>query len=46
MKMTTQSFKEAIKLTSELEDNPTEDLLIGTIKSLEKHIWMLNAFLG
>ena len=27
-------------------DDRTEDLLNGLIQSLEKHIWMLNAFLG
>ena len=31
---------------SEAGDDRTEDLLNGLIQSLEKHIWMLNAFLG
>lgn len=31
---------------SEAGDDRTEDLLNSVIQSLEKHIWMLNAFLG
>lgn len=35
-----------MEAASETGDDRTEDLLNGMIQSLEKHIWMLNAFLG
>ncbi|WP_246362891.1 Dps family protein [Paenibacillus alba] len=37
---------EGIELAEENKDQPTADLLIGIRSSLEKHSWMLEAFLG
>ncbi|GFZ81090.1 general stress protein 20U [Paenibacillus marchantiophytorum] len=37
---------EGIELAEESKDQPTADLLIGIRSSLEKHSWMLEAFLG
>ena len=44
LKQLIQSFKDAIVLTSQLEDVATEDMLVGAIRSFEKHIWMLEAY--
>jgi starvation-inducible DNA-binding protein len=35
-------FKEVLKIAQELGDEATADLLIGSIASFEKHIWMLS----
>lgn len=35
---------EIIEIAEETEDQPTSDLFIGIKASLEKHIWMLEAF--
>lgn len=40
------ALKQAMKTASEAGDDRTEDLLNATYQSLEKHTWMLNAFLG
>lgn len=37
---------EGIKLTDEHEDFPSNDLYIDTKDGIDKHLWMLNAFLG
>lgn len=39
-------LKSAIAEAEELSDQPTADLLIGIRTSVEKHAWMLNAYLG
>lgn len=39
-------LKAAITQAEELSDQPTADLLIGIRTSVEKHAWMLNAYLG
>ncbi len=36
-------FLEALKVAQDLGDEGTADLLIGSIASFEKHIWMLSA---
>lgn len=36
----------AISEAEGLQDQPTADLLIGIRASIQKHMWMLNAFLG
>ncbi|MFC3748875.1 Dps family protein [Paenibacillus sp. GCM10012306] len=41
-----EETKEAISAAEELGDQPTADLLIGIRSSVEKHVWMLNAYLG
>ena len=40
------ALKQAMKTASEAGDDRTEDLLNATYQSLEKHAWMLNAYLG
>jgi starvation-inducible DNA-binding protein len=40
------ALKEAMEAAAEAGDDRTEDLLNGTYQSLEKHTWMLKAFLG
>jgi starvation-inducible DNA-binding protein len=37
---------EGIELAEEHKDQPTADMLIGIRSSLEKHNWMLEAYLG
>ncbi|RUL56554.1 MULTISPECIES: Dps family protein [Lysinibacillus] len=39
-------LKEAMEQASEEGDDRTEDMLNATYQSLEKHAWMLSAFLG
>jgi len=39
-------LKDAIAKAEEQSDQPTADLLIGIRSSIEKHSWMLNAYLG
>ena len=41
-----QALKKAMQTAAEEGDDRTEDLLNATYQSLEKHTWMLNAFLG
>lgn len=35
-------LKEVLKLAQDAEDEQTADLIIGTLSSFEKHIWMLS----
>ena len=37
---------EGIKLTGDAGDDTTQDLLIGYKTNIDKHLWMLEAFLG
>lgn len=39
-------LKKATELAEAADDHRTADLLIGIYDGLEKHIWMLDAFLG
>ncbi|KGR87748.1 Dps family protein [Lysinibacillus odysseyi] len=41
-----KALKEAMETASEEGDDRTEDLLNAKVQSLEKHSWMLSAFLG
>lgn len=41
-----KAINKAMKTASEMGDDRTEDLLNATYQSLEKHTWMLKAFLG
>ncbi|MDM5334829.1 Dps family protein [Ureibacillus composti] len=41
-----KALKEAMNQAAEEGDDRTEDMLNATFQSLEKHSWMLNAFLG
>lgn len=41
-----KELQDAIAAAEEQSDQPTADLLIGIRSSIEKHSWMLNAFLG
>ncbi|UQZ87677.1 General stress protein 20U [Paenibacillus konkukensis] len=41
-----QELKEGMKLAAELQDETTGDMLLGIHSGLEKHVWMLNSFLG
>ncbi|WP_379132312.1 Dps family protein [Paenibacillus sp. sgz500958] len=41
-----EELKAAIAQAEELSDQPTADLLIGIRSSVEKHSWMLNAYLA
>ena len=41
-----KSLKKGMDLAAESEDDMTEDLLNAVYQSIEKHQWMLNAFLG
>lgn len=41
-----KSLKKAMETAAEEGDDRTEDLLNATYQSLEKHSWMLNAYLG
>ena len=43
---TMKLIKEAMDEASNLGDDRTEDMLNATFQSLEKHSWMLSAFLG
>ncbi len=40
------ALEKAMETAAETGDDRTEDLLNGTYQSLEKHSWMLKAFLG
>ncbi|WP_342555151.1 Dps family protein [Paenibacillus sp. FSL R7-0652] len=39
-------YQEGIDLADEAEDQPTADMLTGFKADLEKHMWMLRAYLG
>ena len=41
-----KSLKKGMELAAKDGDDMTEDLLNATYQSIEKHQWMLNAFLG
>ena len=41
-----EALEKAMETAAEIGDDRTEDLLNGTYQSLEKHAWMLKAFLG
>ena len=41
-----EDLKKGIELAEEANDHRTADLLIGIYEGLEKHVWMLTAFLG
>lgn len=41
-----QENKGAMKVAEEADDEATSDMLLGINEALEKHVWMLNAFLG
>ncbi|MER1958453.1 MAG: Dps family protein [Solibacillus sp.] len=41
-----KALKQAMETAGEAGDDRTEDLLNATYQSLEKHAWMLNAYLG
>ena len=41
-----KSLKKGMDLAAKDGDDMTEDLLNATYQSIEKHQWMLNAFLG
>lgn len=41
-KLISTELKEALKISQDLGDEVTADLLIQTLSSFEKHIWMLN----
>jgi len=39
-------LKEGMNLAEEVNDETTGDMLLAIHSALEKHVWMLNAFLG
>jgi starvation-inducible DNA-binding protein len=39
-------LKEGMSLAGEMADDTTEDMLLAIHSGLEKHVWMLSAFLG
>lgn len=41
-----EELKEAVKLAEQRDDQGTADMLLAVKQSLDKHIWMLMAFLG
>ena len=41
-KLIALELKETLKIAQDLEDEVTADLIISTLSSFEKHIWMLN----
>lgn len=42
----TGELKEGMKIAGEVDDETTGDMLLAIHQSLEKHIWMLQSFLG
>ncbi|MNN57055.1 General stress protein 20U [compost metagenome] len=44
--LVSEELKSSIAAAEELSDQPTADLLIGIRSSVEKHAWMLNAYLA
>lgn len=45
-KIIMKALKETMNIAGEEGDDRTEDMLNAMFQSLEKHTWMLNAFLG
>ncbi|MNJ49817.1 General stress protein 20U [compost metagenome] len=41
-----QELKQGMEAAEQAEDEATGDLFLGMLSSLEKHNWMLNAYLG
>ncbi|MDY0294602.1 MAG: Dps family protein [Acholeplasmataceae bacterium] len=41
-KLIALELKETLKIAQDLDDEVTADLIISTLSSFEKHIWMLN----
>ncbi|HAQ07984.1 MAG TPA: DNA starvation/stationary phase protection protein [Bacillus bacterium] len=41
-----QELKKGMGLAEEVNDETTKDLLLSIHSGLEKHVWMLNSFLG
>ncbi|WP_134683090.1 Dps family protein [Brevibacillus migulae] len=41
-----QELKDGMKLAEEVDDETTGDMLLAIHSSLEKHVWMLQSFLG
>lgn len=39
-------LKDAMETAAHVEDEATGDLLLGVLSALDKHRWMLNAYLG
>jgi|SRR5690554_415721 len=44
LKQLVKEFKALTKVSQDAADEETADLLIGTVASFEKHIWMYSAF--
>jgi starvation-inducible DNA-binding protein len=41
-----EELKQGMELAREVNDDTTSDLLLSIHSGLEKHVWMLNSFLG
>lgn len=41
-----EELKQGMELAGEVNDDTTSDLLLSIHSGLEKHVWMLNSFLG
>ncbi|ESU31157.1 general stress protein [Bacillus sp. 17376] len=41
-----KELKQGMELAEEVKDETTSDLLLSIHSGLEKHVWMLNSFLG
>ncbi|TCZ74666.1 DNA starvation/stationary phase protection protein [Paenibacillus albiflavus] len=41
-----QELKEGMEIAGAAEDEATSDMLLGILSGLDKHVWMLEAFLG
>ncbi|RSD24973.1 Dps family protein [Mesobacillus subterraneus] len=41
-----QELKQGMELAEQVQDETTGDLLLSIHSGLEKHVWMLNSFLG
>ncbi|MBT2679922.1 DNA starvation/stationary phase protection protein [Bacillus sp. ISL-35] len=41
-----EELKRGMELAGEVQDETTSDLLLSIHSGLEKHVWMLNSFLG
>ncbi len=46
LKVIDQEFAKGIELADEVNDDVSADMITGIRASLQKHIWMLTAFLG
>ncbi|AQX53422.1 Dps family protein [Priestia flexa] len=44
--MLTTELKQGMDVAGEVDDETTGDMLLAIHQSLEKHMWMLNSFLG